>query len=84
MKVKLTLYVEEDAVRRGKGWARQREISLSRVVEEHLVRLDEPKLGESFANRWQGVFRMPEAVDLDPRAAAIRDKHLRKVTKPGP
>ena len=46
MKTKLTLYVDQAAVKRGKLWARRRKIPLSRVVESHLNRLTAADAGE--------------------------------------
>ena len=66
MKTKLTLYVDKAAVKRGKLWARRRNIPLSQVVERHLNRLAAPDAGERFLAKWQGAFK------LDP--AALKDK----------
>lgn len=75
MKVKLTLYVDQASVRRGKAWARRRKVPLSRLVEEHLNRAEEPGAGERFVAKWQGRFAVPEGARDDPRVAAILDKH---------
>lgn len=77
MKSKLTLYVEEDAVRRGKLWARRQGVPLSRVVEAHLNALGEADVAETFLARWQGAFTVNPSVSDDPRAAAILAKHVR-------
>jgi hypothetical protein len=77
MKTKLTLYVDQAAVRRGKLWARRRGIPLSRVVEDHLRRLAAPDAGERFLAKWRGAFKFnPESLK-DERVAAIVAKHLR-------
>lgn len=77
MKTKLTLYVDADAVKRGKLWARRRKMPLSRVVEEHLNRLPGADAGEQFLKKWQGKFSLPANIADDPRAAAILAKHVR-------
>ncbi|MGH7956254.1 MAG: DUF6364 family protein [Opitutaceae bacterium] len=77
MKTKLTLYVDETAVKRGKSWARRRKIPLSRVVEDHLNRLVAVDVGERFLTKWQGKFTLPADLADDPRAAAILAKHAR-------
>ncbi|MBE7540123.1 MAG: hypothetical protein HS122_17145 [Opitutaceae bacterium] len=77
MKTKLTLYVDRAAVTRGKRWASRRNVSLSRVVEEHLNRLDSAGAGEQFLAKWQGAFTLDPATLMDERAAAIAAKHLR-------
>ncbi len=77
MKVKLTLYVNQAAVRRGKAWARRRKVPLSRLVEEHLNRAEEPGAGERFLANWQGKFNLPAGIGAEPRAAAILAKHAR-------
>lgn len=77
MKTKLTLYVDQAAVKRGKTWARRRKIPLSRIVEDHLNRLVMPDAGERFLAKWQGKFALPADVAEDARAAAILAKHAR-------
>lgn len=77
MKVKLTLYVDEASVRRGKAWARRRKMPLSRLVQEHLDRAEEPGAGERFLAKWQGRFASLPETDDDPRTAAILARHFR-------
>jgi hypothetical protein len=77
VKTKLTLYVDQAAVKRGKSWARRRKIPLSRVVEEHLNRLVAADAGERFLAKWQGKFTLSADAANDPRAAAIIAKHVR-------
>ncbi len=77
MKTKLTLYVDQTAVRRGKLWAKRRGIPLSRVVEDHLNRLATPDAGERFLTKWQGAFTIDPASLKDERVAAIMAKHVR-------
>ena len=77
VKTKLTLYVDQAAVKRGKLWARRRKLPLSRVVEEHLNRLVATDAGERFLAKWQGKFRLSPDAAKDPRAAAIMAKHVR-------
>lgn len=77
MKTKLTLYVDQAAVKRGKLWARRRKIPLSRVVESHLNRLTAANAGERFLAKWQGAFKLDPAALKDERVAAIMAKHMR-------
>jgi len=77
MKTKLTLYVDDAAVKRGKRWARQHKIPLSRVVESHLNRLAAPDAGERFLAKWQGAFKLDAEALKDERVAAIVAKHIR-------
>ncbi|MEY2878340.1 MAG: hypothetical protein RLZZ15_720 [Verrucomicrobiota bacterium] len=77
VKTKLTLYVDQAAVKRGKLWARRRKLPLSRVVEEHLNRLVAGDAGERFLAKWQGKFHLSPDAAKDPRAAAIMAKHVR-------
>lgn len=77
MKTKLTLYVDQAAVKRGKLWARRRKIPLSHVVESHLNRLTAADAGERFLSKWQGAFKLDPAALKDQRAAAIVAKHMR-------
>ncbi|BET65687.1 hypothetical protein ASA1KI_06050 [Opitutales bacterium ASA1] len=77
MKTKLTLYVDEAAVKRGKAWARRRKIPLSKVVESHLNRLPVLDAGERFLAKWQGAFELDSAALEDERVAAIVAKHVR-------
>ncbi len=77
MKTKLTLYVDHATIKRGRTWAHRRKISLSRIVEDHLIRLVMPGAGERFLAKWQGKFALPADVTEDPRAAAILAKHAR-------
>jgi hypothetical protein len=77
MKTKLTLSVDRAAVRRGKLWARRRNIPLSRVVEDHLNRLVAADAGERFLAKWQGKFTLSADAAKDPRVAAILAKHVR-------
>ena len=78
MKIKLTLSVDQGAVRRGKLWAKRRGIPLSRVVEDHLNRLAAPDAGERFLTKWQGAFTLDPAALKDERVAAIMAKHGRR------
>ena len=77
MKTKLTLYVDQAAVKRGKLWARRRNIPLSHVVENHLNRLTAADAGERFLMKWQGAFKLDPAMLKDERVAAIVAKHVR-------
>jgi hypothetical protein len=77
MKTKLTLYVEQSAVQRGKTWARRRKIPLSRIVEDQFNRLALADAGERFLARWRGKFTLPADIRADPRAAAVLAKHAR-------
>ena len=77
MKTKLTLYVDQAAVQRGKRWARRRNVPLSRIVENHLNRLTAPDAGERFLAKWQGAFKLDAAALKDERVAAIVAKHMR-------
>jgi hypothetical protein len=77
VKTKLTLYVEESAVKRGKAWARRRRIPLSSVVEAHLNRLPAEGDGERFLAKWDGAFKIDSGSLKDERAAAIAAKHMR-------
>jgi hypothetical protein len=77
MKTKLTLYVEQAAIKRGKRWARRHKIPLSRVVENHLSRLTAAAAGERFLAKWQGAFKLDPAALKDERVAVIVAKHLR-------
>jgi hypothetical protein len=77
MKTKLTLYVDEAAVKRGKLWARRRNMPLSQVVERHLNRLAAPDAGDRFLAKWQGAFKLDPAALKDERVAAIVAKHMR-------
>ncbi len=77
MKTKLTLYVDEAAVKRGKAWARRRKIPLSQVVENHLNRLTAPDAGERFLTKWQGAFKLAPDALADERLAAIVARHMR-------
>ena len=77
MKTKLTLYVDQAAVKRGKLWARRRNVPLSHVVENHLNRLTAADAGERFLAKWQGAFKLDPAALKDERVAAIVTKHLR-------
>jgi hypothetical protein len=77
MKTKLTLYVDRAAVKRGKQWARRRNVPLSLIVENHLNRLTAPDAGERFLAKWQGAFKLDAAALKDERVAAIVAKHMR-------
>jgi len=77
VKTKLTLYVEETAVKKGKAWARRRKIPLSSIVEDHLNRLPTAGEGERFLAKWQGAFKVEPDALKDERAAAIAAKHMR-------
>ena len=77
MKARLTLYVDEAAVKRGKLWARRRKLPLSRVVEQYLNRPVAADAGERFLAKWQGKFVLSPDAAKDPRAAAIMAKHVR-------
>ena len=58
MKKKLTITIDSELIPVAKRYARDREISLSALIEEYLTELTHGK--ESFATQWRGKFRPAE------------------------
>ena len=73
MRTKLTITVDRDLVPRAKRYARERGLSLSRVIENALRELA-PEEGEAFSARWRGEF-VPADRD-DERYRQLAKKYL--------
>ena len=73
MKTKLTITVDRDLLPKAKREARRRGLSLSRVIEGALRRL-ESQASKPFSVRWRGAFRPAER--KDERYRRLAEKHL--------
>ena len=76
MKAKLTLSIDEELIPKAKAAARRRGKSLSEVVEKALRDISEPPK-ESFVDKWQGAFKLPDPEDEnDPLYSHWAKKYL--------
>lgn len=71
MKEKLTLTVDREAIRRAKAYAKKEKTSVSQLVEQQFKRLG----GESFADKWQGKFKLPKPDPNDHRMNHLLKKY---------
>jgi hypothetical protein len=72
MKVRKNLLLDAQAVARGERAARERRVSLSTLVEKHLLSI--PRLAED-EEFWPGPPGKPLARQGDPRHDHLRRKH---------
>ncbi len=71
MKEKLTLTIDRAAIKRAKAFARKEKTSVSDLVEQQFNRWGEP----SFADRWQGKFKLPKHDPKDHRMTYLLKKY---------
>ncbi len=72
MKEKLTLTVEQSAIRDAKEFARQSGTSLSQMVEKQFQQLRRPL----FTEQWYGKFGGPKPDPKDPRLIRLLKKYV--------
>jgi hypothetical protein len=72
MKVRKNLLLDERAVARGEKAARDRNLSLSGLIEEHLLSIPNPEEEEEF---WPGPAGKPLKKAGAPRYEYLRRKH---------
>ncbi|MDQ6940214.1 MAG: DUF6364 family protein [Verrucomicrobiota bacterium] len=72
MKEKLTLTIDGKAIARAKAFAKKEKASLSQLVERQFNRWG---TAESFADKWQGKFKLPKPDPRDHRMNYLLKKY---------